>query len=181
MDLQVSGVKFHMNLIEQPLGRPSKLTPERVERICGALRRGHSRSTAAVLAGIGKSTFFAWMAVADGPDAPQDFVDFREAIKMAEAEGERELVDIIRSAAASTWTAAAWLLERKFPDRWAKRIKANVAIEPPAGYGDDVLRNIAESKNAAELAARTADYARRGVPFESWDPDAQALMRGTGA
>lgn len=33
---------------------------------------------------------------------------------------ESELVSCIRTAAATDWKAAAWILERRFPERWAR-------------------------------------------------------------
>ena len=33
---------------------------------------------------------------------------------------ESELVSWIRTAAAKDWKAAAWILERRFPERWAR-------------------------------------------------------------
>ncbi len=41
--------------------RPTALTPERQERLCRAIRAGAPPETAAVHAGIGKSTYYAWM------------------------------------------------------------------------------------------------------------------------
>ena len=109
-------------------GRPSKLTSERLERLTDALRAGHTRATAAALAGIGESTLYAWLQAANQRDAAPEFVDFLEAVKKAEFEGEDALVGIIRNAAEKTWPAAAWILERRHPDRWAKKIKSEIGI-----------------------------------------------------
>jgi hypothetical protein len=48
-------------------------------------------------------------------------VDFLERVKMAEGEAEASLVATIRRAANDTWTAAAWLLERKHAPKWGRR------------------------------------------------------------
>lgn len=49
-------------------------------------------------------------------------------MQRAEAESERALVAIVRAAAPKTWTAAAWLLERRFPARWAR---PEIRRQPP--------------------------------------------------
>jgi hypothetical protein len=42
----------------------------------------------------------------------------RAVIKEAQASGEEALVDIIKGHAFETWQAAAWLLERRYPERY---------------------------------------------------------------
>lgn len=43
---------------------------------------------------------------------------------------ERQLVAVVEDAAREgSWNAAAWLLERKWPERWAKRAKPKPAPE----------------------------------------------------
>lgn len=42
------------------------------------------------------------------------------ALKKADAEREANLVSRIMRASDDTWQAAAWLLERKYPERYAR-------------------------------------------------------------
>ena len=96
-------------------GRPTKRTPDRAEKILAALRQGTTIATAVRAAGLGLSAFKTWRA----SDAT-----FAAAIKKAIAEGEAALIGIVQRATPKHWQAAAWLLERRWPQRWARR-------EPP--------------------------------------------------
>lgn len=101
-------------------GRPTEYTPETVDAILSALRKGDGPTHAAKLAGIGYSTLREW---ANDPEK----ADFAEAIKKAQAIGDQanrdECLNTIRKAAAGykigdeivrpTWQAAAWYLERR--------------------------------------------------------------------
>ena len=49
---------------------------------------------------------------------------------------ESTLVQTVTDAARDDWRAAAWLLERRFPERWRRGYKAEA---PPARDGLDEL------------------------------------------
>lgn len=103
-------------------GRPTKLEPQTVDRICDILRAGGYLKVAVAAAGIGTSTFHEWMERGDPEGtkkADQPFRDFRDRVEQARAEGETRNVTLVAAAANKDWKAAAWLLERQFPDRWA--------------------------------------------------------------
>jgi transposase len=105
-------------------GRSSKLTPEVQEKIVQALHVGMYHKQAAAFAGISVSSFYAWIAKGEqddeqGLDTP--FARFRHAVEGAEAKGEAELLGLITLAARTSWQAAAWRLERKHPEKWARR------------------------------------------------------------
>lgn len=109
-------------------GARSKLTPERSEAITSALRLGLSYTLACQAAGITYNTFRNWLDqgeqllnTSDDPD-PSDYIDFYLAVKLAEAECARSRLAIINAAADNgTWTAAAWVLERRFPKDFSQR------------------------------------------------------------
>lgn len=101
-------------------GRPSKLDDATQQKFLNAVREGLPYSTACALAGIGETTFAVWRQRADAePDSP--YAGFMQALKEAEAEAEAANVKRIRSAADNgQWQAAAWILERRHPDKWAR-------------------------------------------------------------
>jgi hypothetical protein len=132
-------------------GRPSKLTTDLVDRIVDAVLEGNYLETAAQVAGVGKSTLHRWLRRADEAEAralehvtdedleehgqaalydvvdPADwpYLDFRHALKSAEAYAESELLR--RTArAARGWQASMTILERRHPSRWGRRLDANV-------------------------------------------------------
>jgi hypothetical protein len=83
-----------------------------VDTILAALRAGNTRRAACAAANINSGTFYRWL---------EEDAAFRDAVEKAEAEAEMHCVTIIRKAADENWTAAAWWLERKFPDNWGRR------------------------------------------------------------
>jgi hypothetical protein len=100
---------------ERRRGRPTKLTPETQKLICDAVAAGVPVQVAARLAGVSQSTYYAWVS---------RHRDFADAVKKAYAVAESRLVGYIYRAAAKTWTAAAWLLERhpQMRQRWMRRL-----------------------------------------------------------
>jgi hypothetical protein len=133
------------------VGAPTKLSPELVDKIVAILRAGGYPETAASVAGICTKTYGRWLARGnpEGDDpANAPFRRFRERVESALAEGEARNVALIARAAMDNWQAAAWLLERQHPERWA-RVSQRPSEEQPArsGPGDPFAE-------VDELAAR---------------------------
>ena len=118
------------------MARPTKLTPKLQDEIIKVIRSGNYIETACAYVGINKSTFYDWLKrgarekdrVAKNPKAKvrkdeQPFVDFSNEVEKALAHAEIRDVAIIGKAAEENWQAAAWRLERKFPDRWGRKDK----------------------------------------------------------
>ena len=95
-------------------GAKGKYDDERVKNILDVIRAGNYKVIAARAAGINPDTFYEWMKTKP---------DFSDAIKKAQAEGECRNVAIIAQAAQKQWQAAAWNLERQYPERWGQRQK----------------------------------------------------------
>ncbi len=109
------------------LGRPTKLNPETAAKIVEALRLGVPQTTAVTYARISKSTYYRWLKAAKDPGAPDEFRDFRDAVNTARAEAEVRAVAVIQNASHKSWQAAAWLLERNFPEHWSRVDRHNVS------------------------------------------------------
>lgn len=108
------------------MGRKTILTKDLIDRICTSIREGNYKNVACQAVGIGESTFYSWLAKGEANKAGL-YVEFVEAIKKAEAQAEQAHVGVIKDAANSgIWQASAWYLERKHPDRWAKRESLDV-------------------------------------------------------
>ena len=130
----------------------TKLTEERQDSICRFIRAGNYAVVAAGCAGIEERTYYNWLK--RGEEAKSGiFLQFFQAVKKAKDDAEAERVLKIRSVAMGEapaelieikdkktgevtrqitkymkpdWFAAAWLLERQHPARWAKREKIEV-------------------------------------------------------
>lgn len=107
------------------MGRPTRLTKAIREKIYQGIRLGLPYERAAQLAGIHQSTFYMWKRKGMLKKAPI-YIKFLEELKKAEVEGEAAAInEIVKAARGSDkrpaqWQAAAWMLERRFPDRWAR-------------------------------------------------------------
>jgi hypothetical protein len=106
----------------------AKLTPEVQDQICAAIRAGNYMETAAVYAGIGNSTFKDWMR--KGRAAPRGgYHDFVLAVEKALADSEVRDMALIGRAGETQWQAAAWRLERRYPDRFGRRTRVDHATQ----------------------------------------------------
>lgn len=107
-------------------GRPTKLTPQVQARIVQAIVGGNDITVAAAYAGIHKAQFYRWLE--KGEQQQQGiYRAFRDAIEKAQADAETRNVALIAKAAQDgTWTAAAWWLERKYPERWGRKERHEV-------------------------------------------------------
>lgn len=140
------------------MARPSKRSPERVERICDALRSGNTRRAACLLAGIGEATFFRWL---------NEDQEFRETVERAEAQAEARFVAQVESAAlGGTWTAAAWWLERRRPADYARRDKVDSRVElsGPNGGPVETVATLSDHEKRALREAIRAHLAAIGEP-----------------
>jgi transposase len=132
-------------------GRPTKLTKELIEEIAQYLRAGNYIETTAALVGIHRDSIYEWLKRGNAEiervsksnrarirKREEIFVEFTDTVKKAQAQAEAMLVGLIGQAAQKNWTAAAWRLERKYPDKWG-RTERNVATAQ-----DDPVKDLAK-------------------------------------
>ena len=154
-----------MSLIEEtrlvhPGGRPSKaeqlLTPEMLEHVGKLLAEGHYQETVSDFLGIRRETWWAWMQ--RGEREPESiYAEFSNVVKKASAAAEIMLAQEIRYG-ADNWQSRAWIMERRFPKRWGKRVEITLREEAKrlaADLGVPEATVVAEAERiAAEMAAR---------------------------
>ena len=129
-----------------------KLTRKLVDQIVELKRDGLCDADIIAAIGVHPSTFYRWLK--EGEDAKGGVKRaLYEEIKKAEAYYKKSLLTTIKDAAMSRaqyWTAAAWLLERKYPMEYGKmerkaeeadnapvQLTLGLVIEPMADSGDD--------------------------------------------
>jgi hypothetical protein len=124
-----------------------KITTEVADKIIELLEAGNSRRVSALSSGISYDTLRRWIRL--GREGDELYIPFMHKVKKAEAVSESWYVDKVRLAAMggsvtrrievtkvdregnttttvtedvlpSQWQAAAWKLERTYPDRWGK-------------------------------------------------------------
>jgi hypothetical protein len=117
-----------------------KLDEQMHEKIVRDLRRGSYQKVAAQKAGIGWSTFTAWISRGEMEEAriAEGFDDIARAAAEIEAVGE------VRDAGKNgSWQASAWFLERSFPQRWARhRDIEEIPENDDAANPDDALQKL---------------------------------------
>jgi hypothetical protein len=121
-------------------GRPLLFSKEIADKIITAVQAGNYMETAAAFAGVPKQTFYEWLkrggkacqVRAKGKEVPEkelQFMEFSDAIEKAIAEAEVLDLSLIKQAARDgNWQAAAWRLERHYPDRWGRKDRHDVNL-----------------------------------------------------
>ena len=97
----------------------TKLTYELIERMAGLKADGLSNKDVCRAVGISEQTFYRWTQ--DPKNKLQR--ELCERLKKEESQFKQTLLTTIRTAALEKtqhWTAAAWLLERSFPNEYGR-------------------------------------------------------------
>ncbi len=107
----------------------AKITPELIGDICKLKGEGLSNKDICMAVGIHEATLYRWL------NKPSNKLhrSLCEEFKKAEAAYKEELLNTVRDAALSKhqyWTAAAWLLERKYPEEYGRpETRKETAVE----------------------------------------------------
>jgi transposase len=128
-------------------GQKGKISPKMIEKLTKVIAAGNYVNVACQFCGISEATYYVWinrgLAEAErleklaqhGVDAIPDeregiYLEFLEAVKRAETEGEVAAVAHVRTAMSTSWQAAMTYLERKHPDRWGRKDRnVNINVE----------------------------------------------------
>ena len=195
------------------MSRPTKLTPELAEAMVGYVAQGLPNVMAARLAGVSETTFYRWKAT--GAKAKRGkFRELFDKLREADAEFIRVNADVILRAATEqivtrvelvrelgdgtkvkeirqefkppTWGPAAWLLERRFPELYGRKLEHAGKIDgPPAVVLRDrfeiVIVDAEKDQGAedAELEQKLLDTGNAGTP-EGDDPEVGDPVPGAG-
>ena len=124
------------------MARPTRLNQEKMEKIAQLISAGNFAETAAQASGISKATYYNWLARGkaekdrlekedkSNPKASEKpYVEFLDTIEKAKAEAEARMILVISKAASDpkSWTAAAWWLERVFPQKYGKITRTEIS------------------------------------------------------
>jgi hypothetical protein len=111
------------------IGRP---TPELVDELARLLRAGNYLATAAHAVGVDSHDLDAWLAKG-ARDTRGVYRELYNGVRKARAEGEaRHVATIALAASQGDWKASAYLLERQYPERWARASQRETANAEPA-------------------------------------------------
>ena len=149
------------------MGRKSKLTPAVTQELYSAIAGGNTHETACALAGIAPSTFYEWLSKGEKAKSGK-FLEFAEQIRKGEALAEAKRIDIIRKAGEGKgqfqekpdWKAAAWYLERRYPEKWGRRI-----ISADVSHSGEITE-VKEERHRVEIEHKLQE-----------DPEARDLLK----
>lgn len=110
------------------MGRPPRLTQELGGKIAGYIEAGNFLESASHLCGVSPRICREWIAKGLKTKR-QPYYDFAQAIKKAESKAEASAIIRIRNHGTKTWQAEAWYLERRFPDKWGRKLAQAVHVE----------------------------------------------------
>ena len=105
-------------------GRPSKLDAERTQKVLTALGIGAPLTAAAGAAGIGAGTLEGWIAQGEvdiAGDRDSAHARFAHAVRRVELAAIPALLERMQHASANDWQRWAWMLERRWPEWFARR------------------------------------------------------------
>ena len=137
----------------------AKLTPETKARLIEAIKLGMTNKLAAQYAGIAISTFYLWREKANAGDPL--YMDLMDSLKRAEAQSAAHSLAVIKKAAQDgTWTAAAWMLERRHNFRKEavhepiQAVDTSELVDPTTAEGRAaIIAHVAELPDDIILAA----------------------------
>lgn len=144
------------------MARPCELTPALIGLVTAEIEKGNYPEIAARVAGIARSTYYAWLErgradAAAGLDTLHR--QFSDAVKEAEAQAESLLLGELKEGPLG-WQARAWILERRWRGRWARE---------PVSAEEKALR-LREQRARTELAELQLGQARRMAGEDSANP-----------
>lgn len=137
-------------------GRPTKLTGEVQRLVMEALQAGNYMEASAAFAGVSKSVLYDWLKAGRAAKTHRKqtrAADFLDAVEKAMAIAEVRGVELITRAGEGTpavlnaqgqvvtpgippqWQAMAWRLERKYPEKWGRRQRLDIATPDERSTG----------------------------------------------
>jgi hypothetical protein len=131
-------------------GRPSKRSAEIIARVIEGVSNGMPLGAACNAVGITYPTFNRWRLVDPEGSGPMSTKGINLALQSAEAEFQRHHIGVIVRASEKSWQASAWLLERKWPLTYGRRLLSDKRVE----------QHLTIEHGEAELAAFTQELER---------------------
>lgn len=137
----------------------SKMTDEIRAAILTSLEAGAPMWMAAEAAGVSANTVNEWVRRGTGEDdrTPSSrYVSFAQEVAKMQAAAGLKAVAVVRGAMDKSWQAAAWFLERRFPDEFALKTRTELT-----------------GKNGQPLIPSDADFSKMS------DEELQAIAAGS--
>jgi len=108
-------------------GRNTKLSEELIQEMCDLIAEGRTFADAARIRRVGESTFYRWLAEGRKENGKRLCKLLVERVQEASDFSEAEALHSLKMSAVknSNWRSAAWLLERRFPEKYGRSLKCS--------------------------------------------------------
>lgn len=98
-----------------------------VDALIEALASGLTITAACGLVGIDRTTFYKWK---------QNYPEFKQAVDGARPIIESNMLELIKDQAPTDWRAAAWILERRFPEDFSLKREVDLQVNKSNGTNE---------------------------------------------
>lgn len=113
-------------------GRPTKLTPETIEKYLEGIRKGLTKKAACGYAHIAYNTLMSWQAKAEKAKEEErrdKYVKFMESVTDAENEAYADIEEKWIKSIPYDWRAAKEFLARRNREDWGDKIEIDGKID----------------------------------------------------
>lgn len=136
----------------------ASLTEAMIQEVVELVQLGVPPVVAMMAQGVNEEQFAAWVVRGTRRSKPgtRDTLQRRlvKAIAQAEARCEAILVGKVRASATTNWQAAAWLAERRFPERYVRKSVVVDKDDEPIKPGGDPFAEVDSVANVHRLPRR---------------------------
>lgn len=144
-----------------PGKKGTSLTEAHINAICKVISAGCPMGVAASVAGIDRRTLYEWRRYAKRKGKDSDLHrELVQRMEKAQATAIARNVAIIQKSADKNWTAAAWYLERRHPDLFA-RVGERRELEELKQELEGIRRELARNASAGEESAKATPKKRK--------------------
>ena len=98
-----------------------------VDALIEALASGLTITASCGLVGISRSTFYKWI---------ENYPEFKQAVDGARPIIESNMLELIKDQAQTDWRAAAWVLERRFPEDFSLKREVDLQVNKSNGTNE---------------------------------------------
>ena len=138
-------------------GRPTLLNPTRQAALLEAIEQGMPLKQAAAIAGMSYDTLNAWQKRGENESAPSEYRQFCQLLRHSQAVAMQVHLSSICDSAKRDWRAAAWMLERRFPEDFARQQQLEHSVSaakpwmPDPEVNHEVLIRMKKQQGIVEL------------------------------
>lgn len=138
-------------------GRPTLLNPTRQAALLEAIEQGMPLKHAAAVACMSYDTLNRWQKRGENESAPEEYRQFCQLLRRSQAVAMQVHLSSICDAAKRDWRAAAWMLERRYPEDFARQQQLEHSVSdakpwmPDPEVNHEVLIRMQKQRGISEL------------------------------